>query len=172
VAGLTAAVVLLLVIATGVSTYWIAQANEQVKATAREKERAQDEQRKTFRQAYISTMRLAQVYWEASLIELLRESLDSQRPENTGGEDLRGFEWYYWHRLCHSGRRTLRGHTGPVNSVAFSPDGQHLASGGADRMVKVWDLANGQVRWVLKGHTESVLSVAFSPNGQYLASIA
>jgi WD40 repeat protein len=170
VAGLAAAVVLLLVIGTGFSTFWIAQANEQAKETAREKERAQDEQRKSFLQAYISSMRLAQVYWDASLIELLRETLDSQLPENTGEEDLRGFEWYYWQRRCHSEWRTLRGQSVGVMSVAFSPDGQRLASGSLDATVKVWDLTNGNVRRTLTGHSDGVTSVAFSPDSRYLAS--
>ncbi len=35
---------------------------------------------------------------------------------------------------------TLKGHTGPVMSVAFSPDGKRLASSSRDQTVKVWDV--------------------------------
>jgi WD40 repeat protein len=38
--------------------------------------------------------------------------------------------------------RTLRGHTGDVLSVVFSPDGNLLASGSADWTIKLWDISD------------------------------
>ncbi|MGC9084472.1 MAG: WD40 repeat domain-containing protein, partial [Anaerolineae bacterium] len=59
----------------------------------------------------------------------------------------------------------LKEHTRGVLSVAFSPDGQKLASGSADRTVRLWDLATGEILHVLEGHTDLVQSVTFSPDG-------
>jgi WD40 repeat protein/tRNA A-37 threonylcarbamoyl transferase component Bud32 len=64
----------------------------------------------------------------------------------------------------------LKGHTGQVTSMALSPDGRRIASGGQDRTVKVWDAATGQETFSLKGHTDGVSSLAFSPDGRHLAS--
>jgi len=66
---------------------------------------------------------------------------------------------------------TLSGHTSPVSSVAFSPDGRRIASGSSDETIKVWDAKTGRVIRTLSAHTESwVDSVAFSPDGQRIVS--
>ncbi|KAF7585315.1 hypothetical protein BBP40_011245 [Aspergillus hancockii] len=57
-----------------------------------------------------------------------------------------------------------------VEAVAFSPDGQTVASGSDDKTIKLWDAKTGSELQALKGHLDSVGSVAFSPDGQIVAS--
>jgi len=63
----------------------------------------------------------------------------------------------------------LQGYEGSVTSVAWSPNGQNLASASDDNTVRLWS-PEGKSLVTLTGHTEKVTSVAWSPDGKYLAS--
>ena len=64
----------------------------------------------------------------------------------------------------------VEGHTRWVVSVAFSRDGEILASGGDDDSIRLWNVATGTLLQTLIGHTSAVSGVAFSPDGEILAS--
>ncbi len=61
-------------------------------------------------------------------------------------------------------------HEGWVAAVAFSPDGKTLASAGADKVVRLWEVGTWKAKGVLKGHTDCVCAIAFSSDSKLLAS--
>ena len=72
-------------------------------------------------------------------------------------------------------KTTLVAHKdGPAFAVAVSADGKKLATGGRDKVIKVWDISKPKVPApaVLTGHTNPVLGLAFTPTGDALVSVA
>ncbi len=66
--------------------------------------------------------------------------------------------------------RILKGHTSAVESLAISPRGEYLVSGGADSFIYIWPILNNEYSKKLDNHKGPVLCVVFSPDGTYLAS--
>jgi serine/threonine protein kinase/WD40 repeat protein len=66
--------------------------------------------------------------------------------------------------------RRFEGHTGPVWSVAFTPDGRRALSASADSSVRVWDIETGKELRRFEGHNSCVYSVAVSPDGSRVLS--
>ena len=64
----------------------------------------------------------------------------------------------------------LRGHTGPVRCLAYSPDGRTLTSGSDDKTIKLWEPEGGQATFTLHGHTSAVRTLALSADGNWLVS--
>jgi len=66
--------------------------------------------------------------------------------------------------------RVISGHLGWVRSVAVEPGNQWFATGAGDRVVKIWDLASGELKLSLTGHISTVRGLAVSPRHPYLFS--
>jgi eukaryotic-like serine/threonine-protein kinase len=65
----------------------------------------------------------------------------------------------------------FKGHTSWITGLAFSPDGQQLASASVDRSIRIWDINSGLELRRLKGHQDWIKETRYSPDGQKLASL-
>lgn len=83
-------------------------------------------------------------------------------PDRGGGVTL----WGTWRGDVRANIETPRG----VDGLSFSPDGQRLATCGADAVVQLWDTSSGQETLTLQGHTLPVACVLFAPRGLQLYS--
>lgn len=66
--------------------------------------------------------------------------------------------------------RVISGHLGWVRCMAVEPNNQWFATGAGDRMIKIWDLASGELKLSLTGHISTVRGLAVSPRHPYMFS--
>src|SRR4030095_4428371 len=90
-------------------------------------------------------------------------------------EDRKIYRW----ALADGKRGAFAGHAswghdlalaGQIRTVAVSPDGQLLASGGNDRVVRIWNAQNGTKVREMTGHERDIYTIIFHPSGQWLLS--
>src|SRR5262249_24880719 len=75
-----------------------------------------------------------------------------------------------WDVTTGKERVVFRGHTGPINNLAYSPDDERMVTAADDATVRVWDTATGKALLVLRGHGSRVRSACFSPDGTLIVS--
>lgn len=68
--------------------------------------------------------------------------------------------------------RVIPGHTGWVNCLDVDNSNEWFATGSDDRLIKIWDLATGELRLSLSGHIGAVTSLRISDRHPYLFSVA
>jgi eukaryotic-like serine/threonine-protein kinase len=132
---------------------------------------AQDRGDVARRRFHAAQIGLTHSAWQNAQVPRMLALLDSLKPQAPDEPDLRSFEWHYLRRLAHRERLTLRGHNGWLWSIAYSPQGDLLATGGKDKTVRLWDSRTGrEVRSLSFSHP--VGSLSFSSDGKHLAAAA
>src|SRR5690349_15373884 len=57
-----------------------------------------------------------------------------------------------------------------ITAMAIHPAGQHVALGGDDHLVRIWDLKEHKIAMILEGHTDWVRTLSYSPRGDMLVT--
>jgi WD40 repeat protein len=215
VAALLAAVVLLVIAGTTVSTYFAVEAGNRAeeaennyglakektqlaedkteetltalketekarKLAEKEQKRAEKNEFSTRQSLYVARMNQAHLAWQSGQVGKVLDLLEETSPAKTGGDDFRGFEWYYLRRLCRAGHTMLVRTAPPLTAIAQSPDGKFVAAAAnsffgnkEDRQVsglKLWDAVTGKELHSLEGYGSGFLgSLTFSPDGKRIA---
>ncbi|MBX9790472.1 MAG: protein kinase [Pirellulales bacterium] len=157
VAGLSAAVAILLLAATIASCLAALHMANLARSNALALAKAE-------RNQYVAQIRLIDHAIEAGDVIHARLALEATPVH------LRHWEWRYAARQLSQELCTFRGHTGGVTTIAVSPDGRSIVSGGHDYTLRLWDAETGKQLRSFAGHDGSVFSVAFSPDGRRIVS--
>jgi WD40 repeat protein/tRNA A-37 threonylcarbamoyl transferase component Bud32 len=159
VAGLVAALFLVLAAGlAGATSQWL-RAEAKASAATLARQEADDKTKELEINLYYQL--IARVKYEhARRIGSRADELLDQCPPR-----LRGWEWHYLKRLPFAHFPTLS-HDTLVIRVAFSPDGSQLASGDLHGNVKIWDARTGKELRTLHAHDRQIWALAFSPNGR------
>lgn len=101
---------------------------------------------------------------------ILAVALWSSRPDPASFMDITDVR--YWLRLYETDTWNYRdlAASGRIAAMAFSFDGNLLATGQRDGTIHLWDVASGRTTLALTGHDEEIRSLDFSPDARYLLS--
>jgi WD40 repeat protein len=140
-----------------------AQAEKDKQTEGELRKQAQEALARAETHLYYNRINLASQYWQGGKVGTAELTLEACPA------DLRQWEWHYLQRLCHAERLTLT-HGNSVFDVAYSPDGQRLATTSGHDLT-VWDALTGKELLYIPGSLEDgqTTGIAFSPDGKRLA---
>jgi serine/threonine protein kinase len=132
-----------------------------------QRERAEDALARARRYLYLNRIYLADRAYHDNQMARARQLLKDCQSDDTG------WEWQHLNRITRAELLTAAGHADAVHALAFSPRGEWLASGGADRTLLFWKPGSERAfqRWDNR-HSAPIWGVAISADGRRLASVA
>jgi len=81
----------------------------------------------------------------------------------------RDWEWYFLHQLTRVESYSIKGHTGVVGTVAYSPEGNYIVTASNDKTIRGWEARTGKAFFRFDAG-RSVIALACSPDGKQIAS--
>jgi eukaryotic-like serine/threonine-protein kinase len=135
------------------------------KLPSHERLRAEAAEQRSQQNLYWSRIAQAHQLWDTARPKEAQALLDASRE----GKD--NWEWAYLSRRFSGHTPTVVTYDSPVRCVAYSPDGQRLASGGEDGSLTLRDAGGNREKVILGAHPKPVLDVRFSPDGRQLATV-
>ncbi len=136
-------------------------AEDQTKIAQQEEQKAKEAKQAEEYEAYIAQIGLANAKINENAFDSAQQLLDASQP------DLRNWEWGRLTHMCELDAASYK-MGGPVDAVAYSPDGKSIASGDMKGKLTVRDVQTGQGYEVPQG--QYVLAVAYSPDGRQIAT--
>lgn len=130
------------------------------------RQRADAETAKANRAAYRSSLLAAQAAMGTHDVINARRILAAVDDRFKGG-----WEWKHLFSRLDASDCVLQGHEGPVQSVAFSPDGQTLLSASNDGTLRFWNLSTQSLERTLQAHNGKVSQAMYTPSGQQVVAL-
>jgi eukaryotic-like serine/threonine-protein kinase len=185
IASLIVAVHVLLASLLGLGIWSYAEIDRSLTVARAEGKRALEQSKIAQAQTAVATKKAEDLAWEDYINRVNRAYREVQDDNVALAEDLlhgcpigrRGWEWHYVKRLCHPERLSVDVPAGSVSAIAFSPDGNLIATGSAghyardmgDSNVEMWDRGTGRRVRPVHATKNVIWSLAFSPDGTRLA---
>ena len=119
---------------------------------------------------YLADVQQAYQAWDGQRVDQVNKILERQRP-TAEKRDRRGFEWFLLDDLARQpAPRVVGTHSGSANEVAVFPDGQRIASVGADGKLCVWHIETGELIKTIEVGPKPLHAVAIAPDGSTVAT--